>query len=108
MGLFLQLPEKMRADSPTPKRRQKGDVHDPDLILPMIDVKTACGLFFDLNDEELRGGVMLAVMRILRVKLLGTEGGFLLIAPASRSQFRLAGAGIDGLQKGLIVTVGDA
>ena len=108
LRLFLQFTEKMRADALTAKFRQKGDIHDADLFGPMIDVKTACGHFAAEDDKALCGRVVLAVVAGLGLELLGAEGRFLIITPASDSHFLRSGAGIDGEEEGSVLGGGGA
>lgn len=102
LGLFLQFAEKMSADALAAKFGQKGDVHDADLLFPMIDVKAACGLVFDLDDEVLRRGVVLAVVAGLSLELLGAKGGLLVVGPVRGGKFGYAGAGVDGEEEGRV------
>ena len=74
---------------PTPPPAELGqqrDVHDPDLAVAAVDVEPPGGLAVDLDDVEARAGVVLAVVRVLRVELRARNAVLLRVRPTARAR----------------------
>ncbi len=103
-GCFVQAVLQNGSTDPSlPVGREQGDIDAADFVVTVLEVQATNGALMPQDDLEIGSGELRPVGPLLGGELHPQKSLPLHIAPADVSQFVTAGAGVDFIQKVLIL-----